>query len=514
MTHDVETSCGANFCPQLMDLDDSFGIKSSFQVVPEDRYDVPPSFLENIRKRGFEVNVHDLNHDGRLFSNRVEFLRRAGQINSYGQQWGAVGFRSAILYRNIDWYDALDFSYDMSIPNVARLDPQPGGCCTVLPYFIGNIVELPVTTTQDYSLFHILHDYSIRLWKEQVSLIQEKHGLISFIIHPDYIISATARRVYVELLAYLSELRSQGATWIALPRQAAAWWRLRSELNLVNVGGSWRIEGRGSERARIAYAVVVNDTLTYEIDQVSTIRRSEMTNISGKALERTIYTDGTYLEKNPDWHMYESPFKVNQILRMLKKHRLQPKTIAEVGCGAGEVLRLLQEQMDRGCRFSGYDISPQALEMCKSRANERLQFKLADITHQENIFFDMILVLDVIEHVEDYFSFLRGIRPKSDLKIFHFPLDISVQAVLRRRGLLKRRELYGHIHYFTKETALATVKDSGYELMDYFYTPRCIELAKDAIQKIARLPRIICFSIHPDLAVRILGGYSLLILAR
>ena len=170
--------------------------------------------------------------------------------------------------------------------------------------------------------------------------------------------------------------------------------------------------------------------------------------------------------------------------------------------------------MDRGCRFWGYDISPQSLEMCQSRANERLHFKLADITEEKEAFFEMILVLDVIEHVEDFFGFLKGIRPKSALKIFHIPLDLSVQAVSRKRGLLKRRELYGHIHYFTKETALAALKECGYELVDYFYTPRCIQLAKDTVQKIARLPRTICFLIHEDLTVRILGGYSLLVLAK
>jgi hypothetical protein len=269
MTHDVETSSGANFCPQLMDLNDSFEIKSSFQIVPEDRYPVSESFLENIRKRGFEVNVHDLDHDGQLFSDRAEFLRRAERITRYQQLFGANGFRSAVLYRNVDWYDALEFSYDMSIPNVAHLDPQRGGCCTVFPYFIGKILELPVTTTQDYSLFHILNDYSTCLWKQQVSLIQAKHGLVSFIIHPDYIIPAKARRIYVELLDYLSQLRSQNRSWIALPREVAVWWRLRNELNLVNVGGSWRIDGNGSERAKIAYAVLRGDKLTYEIDRAS-----------------------------------------------------------------------------------------------------------------------------------------------------------------------------------------------------------------------------------------------------
>jgi hypothetical protein len=269
LTHDVETSAGAEFCPQLMDLNDSFGIKASFQIVPEERYSVPPSFLENIRKRGFEVNVHDLNHDGHLFNNRAEYLRRAERIRHYARKFGALGFRSAVLYRNVDWFDALDFFYDMSIPNVAHLDPQRGGCCTVFPFLIGTIIELPVTATQDYSLFHILGDYSIRLWQKQIALIRAKHGLMSFIIHPDYIIPERARRVYSELLLHLSELRSQEETWIALPKEVAAWWRMRSEMSLVKEGGSWRIEGKGSERARIAYAVLVDDRVVYEINQTS-----------------------------------------------------------------------------------------------------------------------------------------------------------------------------------------------------------------------------------------------------
>jgi hypothetical protein len=269
MTHDVETTAGRDFCPRLMDVNDSFGIKSSFQIVPEKRYAVSQSALEDIRRRGFEINVHDLNHDGRLTCDREQFLRRAERINLYGRQFGARGFRSAVMYRNVDWYDALEFSYDMSIPNMAHLDPQQGGCCTVLPFFIGKILELPLTTTQDYSLFNILNDYSIRLWKEQISLIRKKHGLISFIAHPDYIIDPAARSVYSELLQYLSDLRSQGETWIALPGEVAAWWRQRSEMNLVKAGNSWRIEGEGHERARVAYAVLANDKLTYELAPVS-----------------------------------------------------------------------------------------------------------------------------------------------------------------------------------------------------------------------------------------------------
>ena len=265
MTHDVETKAGVEFCGQLMDLNDSFGIKSSFQIVPEGRYPVTPRFLEQIRERAFEINVHDLNHDGHLFRERAEFLRRAERIMHYKREFRADGFRSAVLYRNVDWFDALNFSYDMSIPNVAHLDPQRGGCCTVFPYFIGSLVELPVTTTQDYSLFNIINEYSTRLWRQQISLIREKHGLINIIVHPDYVIDKTARSVYAELLQHLADLRENERAWIALPGEVASWWRMRSEMTLTNVHGAWRIEGPGSARAKVAYAMLVDDKLRYEL---------------------------------------------------------------------------------------------------------------------------------------------------------------------------------------------------------------------------------------------------------
>jgi hypothetical protein len=266
ITHDVETTAGRDFCPQLMDLNDSFGIKSSFQIVPEERYSVPESLLQCIRDRGFELNVHDLNHDGHLFRDQQQFLRRAQRINLYARQFGAQGFRSAVMYRHVDWMSALEFEYDMSIPNVAHLDPQKGGCCTVFPFFVGKMLELPLTLTQDYSVFHILKDYSTSLWKEQISRIREKHGMMSAIIHPDYIVDEPARRVYTQLLEIVSELRAEGKTWVALPGEVASWWRLRSELNLVRKGESWLIEGKGSERAKLAYAVIKNGRLVYEFN--------------------------------------------------------------------------------------------------------------------------------------------------------------------------------------------------------------------------------------------------------
>jgi hypothetical protein len=265
MTHDVETEAGKDFCADLMDIDDSFGIKASFQVVPEGRYAVSTRFLDTIRDRGFEIAIQDLNHDGRLFDGRKEFLRRANLINQYVRVYGVKGFRAAVLYRKPDWYDAFSFSYDMSIPNTARLDPQRGGCCTVLPYFIGDILELPVTTTQDYALFHLLGENSIDLWKRQIELIADKNGLISFIIHPDYVMQDEVKRLYKDLLTYLQAFQATGM-WVTLPSEVDWWWRARSKMKLVLSDDEWRIEGEEAEHAIVAYARNAGGKLVYEIE--------------------------------------------------------------------------------------------------------------------------------------------------------------------------------------------------------------------------------------------------------
>lgn len=265
MTHDVETRAGRDFAPQLMSLDESYGIKASFQVIPEDRYEVSDEYIDEIRQRGFEFNIHDLNHDGHLYQKREEFLRRAKKINEYGHRHNARGFRAGSMYRRLDWYDAYEFSYDMSLTNVAHLEPKRGGCCTLFPFFIGEILELPLTTSQDYSVFHILNDYSIALWKQQIGLIRQCNGLMSFIAHPDYLIDRRARRVYEMLLEYLRQLIAVEKIWAPLPGDVDRWWRARSRMKLVQKDGSWEIEGPEAEKARIAFAAVEGDRLTYEV---------------------------------------------------------------------------------------------------------------------------------------------------------------------------------------------------------------------------------------------------------
>jgi len=265
MTHDVETTAGRDVCGELLDINDSFGIKAAFGVVPEDRYEVMPEFLALLRGRGSEIAVQDLNHDGRLFDDREEFRRRAAQINRYGREYGATGFRAAVLYRKPEWFGDLAFSHDMSIPNVAHLDPQYGGCCTVMPYFIGDMLELPITTVQDYTLFYLLNEKGIDLWKSQLEIILSKNGLASFLVHPDYIVESGQKAQYKVLLGWLRELSQQQNLWFALPSEIDAWWRVRSRMSVVKDGESWRVVGEGADRAVVAFAKAVDGQLVYEL---------------------------------------------------------------------------------------------------------------------------------------------------------------------------------------------------------------------------------------------------------
>jgi SAM-dependent methyltransferase len=231
-------------------------------------------------------------------------------------------------------------------------------------------------------------------------------------------------------------------------------------------------------------------------------------------MNQNVYVNGEHLQNNPDWHVHASGWKARHVLHTLRRHQLSPHTIGEVGCGAGEVLRQLQLNMDPHCMFSGYDISPQAIELARSRENQRLHFKLADIFEEPDAYFDLLLILDVVEHVEDYFGFLRGLKSLAREKIFNFPLDLSLQALLRSDGLMMRRRTYGHLHYFTKDLVLQSLAGEGYEVVDWFYAPFGMDFPVGMRGKIVRWPRILFSAVSQDFAARLLGGFSLFVLAR
>jgi hypothetical protein len=232
-------------------------------------------------------------------------------------------------------------------------------------------------------------------------------------------------------------------------------------------------------------------------------------------ISETIYEDGTYLAKNRTWHEEDSPWKAGHISRILKKNKITPSTICEVGCGAGGILRCLADDFGPDVTFIGYEVSPQAFEICKGKETQNTHYFLKDLLAEPESFFDVVMAIDVFEHVEDYIGFVRQLRPKAEYKIFHIPLDLSVQTVLRGSPIRAVRKRYGHIHYFTKDTALATLQLAGYEVIDHFYTAGNLELPHlDWKKKLMKLPRKLFFALSPDLAVRVVGGFSLLVLAK
>jgi SAM-dependent methyltransferase len=229
----------------------------------------------------------------------------------------------------------------------------------------------------------------------------------------------------------------------------------------------------------------------------------------------SIYEDGTYLAANPTWHGEDAPWKAAHVARILERNGVAPSTVVEVGCGAGGVLAALGERYGAGVSLKGYEVSPQAFERCRGKAGPNLTFVLGDFLTSAEPRADVLVALDVIEHVEDCYGFLRGLRERAEYKVFHIPLDLSVQTVLRASPILAGRAAFGHIHYFTRETALAALADTGYRVVEEHYTAVQLE-APDRGWKanLLRIPRRVGFALHRDLTVRVLGGYSLMVLAR
>lgn len=231
--------------------------------------------------------------------------------------------------------------------------------------------------------------------------------------------------------------------------------------------------------------------------------------------EENIYQTGEYLEKNKDWHVSDSPWKAGNIYKMIQRNNLDYKSVCEVGCGAGEILKQLSFKMPSDVRFEGYEISPQAYKLSKLRENERIKFHLKDLLEEDKkVKFDIVMAIDVFEHVEDEFDFLRKLKDRGKYKIFHIPLDININSILQDKFMVGRRTV-GHINYYTKETALATLEDTGYKIMDYFYTADSLELPRKTLKsKIAKYPRKLMYNVNQDFTVKLFGGFSLMVLAK
>jgi len=227
----------------------------------------------------------------------------------------------------------------------------------------------------------------------------------------------------------------------------------------------------------------------------------------------SMYADGSYLHNNPLWHTEDSAWKGDHIADILERNGISPRTVCEIGCGAGDILVHLSRRLAPGTQLVGYEISPDAYAICSPKAEGNLHYRLGDAL-DDPATFDVVMAIDVFEHVEDYFAFLRKLRGKGGYKIFHIPLELSAWMVARRQPLLRQRHSVGHLHHFSQETALATLEDTGYRIVDHCYTSGRTESSAIGWKtRLLKWPRKALYGVDPDTAARLLGGYSLLVVA-
>jgi hypothetical protein len=240
LTHDIDTLRGQGRCMQLAEMEKNLGFRSSFNFVPE-RYSVSSEIRKELVNQGFEVGVHGLYHDGKYFVSREAFRRRALKINRYLKDWNAVGYRSPSMQYNLEWFHDLNIEYDCSTFDTDPFEPQPQGVGTIFPFRVtansnnGSYIEIPYTLSQDFTLFVLMRERNIDIWKRKLDWIVEHGGLALFNTHPDYM-NFTKRKTLNEeypaeyYKAILEHIKSkyEGLYWHVLPRDMAHFWRKRT----------------------------------------------------------------------------------------------------------------------------------------------------------------------------------------------------------------------------------------------------------------------------------------------
>jgi len=224
LSHDVETDEGQVFVRKVADLDEHFGFRSIFNFIPE-RYDIDYNLIDELKARGFEIGLHGLLHDGKLFSSHKEFKRRALRINDYLIKFGANGFRSPLTHRHPEWMQSLKLDYDLSFFDTDPYEPMPGGTMSIWPFMIGNFMELPYTLAQDYTLAVVLGEKTPKIWFQKTDFLSKYHGMALVNTHPDYLKRKDIWNIYED---YLKAIQKRTDYWHALPCEVSQWWRNRT----------------------------------------------------------------------------------------------------------------------------------------------------------------------------------------------------------------------------------------------------------------------------------------------
>lgn len=245
LTHDVEGPLGMSRMEHMADLEERYNFRSSWNL-PLAQYEIDWKLIDRLRDRGFEFGAHGLSHDGRFFRSESDFRELAPLLQERARKHGMNGFRAPSTLRRAEWITRLSFDFDCSFSDSDPYEPQPGGTCSVFPFFLAHMVELPYTMPQDHTLIHLLHRSPIEIWTMKAKWIESLGGMILTLVHPDYCGSGRYLEEYETLLKQLNEIQS---AWRALPSEVSAWWRNRDRMRLTVRGDSPYIEGPGSERA-------------------------------------------------------------------------------------------------------------------------------------------------------------------------------------------------------------------------------------------------------------------------
>ena len=245
LTHDVESPAGFDRMEAMAELEDRLGFRSAWNL-PLDQYPIDWRRVESLRELGFEFGAHGLSHDGMLFRSHRNFLALAPRVEHLARQHGLRGFRSPSTLRNARWLSAMDFDFDSSFSDTDPFEPQPGGSCSIFPYFIGDMVELPYTMAQDHTLINLMRRDPLPIWIEKMNWLVARGAMVLTLTHPDYSGKGIGLHAYSELLKRLADVPS---AWRALPGEVSAWWRRRAGLRLELSGGGPEITGPGVHSA-------------------------------------------------------------------------------------------------------------------------------------------------------------------------------------------------------------------------------------------------------------------------
>jgi hypothetical protein len=228
LTHDVESPRGLRQMETIAALEESYGFRSAWNLALA-QYPIDWEVVERLRERGFEFGAHGLRHDGQLFRSRQDFETLRPELERLAAEHGLRGFRAPSTLRKAEWIASMDFDFDSSFADTDPYEPQPGGTCSLFPFFLADLIELPYTLAQDHTLIHLLHRSPLPLWIAKADWIASISGMILTLTHPDYCGTLPHLAAYEGLLRHLASIES---AWRALPSQAAAWWRRRAAMHL------------------------------------------------------------------------------------------------------------------------------------------------------------------------------------------------------------------------------------------------------------------------------------------